>query len=45
MVAKLAKDEEEAIANGMDIEPKYSKYLPKENANKGIMARVAEKMN
>ena len=45
MVAKLAQDEEEMIANGIDIEPKYIQQMPQKNKNKGILARVAEKMN
>ena len=45
MVAKLAKDEEDMIASGIEIEPKYIKYLPEKNKNRGIIARVAEKMN
>ena len=47
MEEKLAKDEEDMIASGIDITPKYTKLAAhkKKGAKRGILARVEEKLS
>ena len=46
MEEKLAKDEEEMIASGIEIKPKYTKLVAKKkDVKRGILARVEEKLS